>query len=254
MRTLLNRKLIGALALGTLTLATGSYAAAPLPETTYAKVIDADTAHLNSLVELAKTKKGIPGRIKATAMLLAVYSQDNLTGKDADKMAAVRAQALKVAEAVAKKDTAATASAVAGLKGIAADAKADKKPAKLAAMHKLDLRELMDLFGASAGGGMNIEKDIRSMKKDGVKDVALAELVGARTAALADLTLELPPAFGGKKKKDDWDRWTKDMKAISVDITAEAAKGAKADMAKLKKLMGGLDGSCTNCHNVFRED
>jgi hypothetical protein len=58
---------------------------------------------LNKLLELSKTKK-VGGRMAATAALLAVTTNSQLEGKDAGKMAGLRAGAVKVAEAVAKKD------------------------------------------------------------------------------------------------------------------------------------------------------
>lgn len=256
MRIALCRRLLCASALAVLTFAvTTSAAAPPPPEESYAKVIDADIAHLEQLIELSKTKKVALGRFKATAMLIAAHCQDNMKGKDANRMAALRAAALKVAEAAAKKgNEAATHKAVAALRTVTPDANADKKPLKLSGMYKLDLMEVMDQFGGSNGGGMNMEKDIRTMKgKDGVKDVNAAELIGMRTIAISEFTFEILPEFGAKKKKEDWDRWTHEMKDYATEIVAESTKGAKADLGKLKTLMGKLDASCVSCHNVFRD-
>jgi hypothetical protein len=250
------RKLACAFTLGGLTFAAALNAAAPLPAETYTKVIDADVAHLVSVIESAKankTKKGLPGIAKATAALIALHAQENLDGKDGDKMAAVRAGAMKVVEMLGKKDLDGAEKAAVTLKS-GGEKSADKKPAKIASVAKLDLHDIMHLFGRNTGGGMNLEADIRTMKKDGIKDLKLAELVGARTAAIADFTMELPPEFSGKKKKSDWDGWTKDMKTSAVEFATEAAKGTKADAAKLKKIVTALDASCTNCHNIFRDD
>jgi hypothetical protein len=242
------RLLAGAAALGCLTLAVGAAApdAAPAPD----RAVAADMDHLKKLFELSKTKKKLEGRVKATAMLIAGYAQDNLGGKDGDKYAGLRAGALKVAEAAAKKDLAAAETAV----GEMATAKGDKKPLELATMNKIDLHDIMHLFGGSVGGGMNLEKDIRAAKKDGVKDVKAAEVIGLRVAKISDYTLALPPELGGKKTKADWDKWTNLMKTQSIELAAEAAKGDKADLAKLKKSMNALDATCTNCHNTFRDD
>lgn len=249
------RRLAGtaALAAGLVVAAADSTAKAPPPAAAVEKTIAADTEHLKHLFDLAKTKKKMEGRIKATAMLIAQYGQDGLAGKDADKMAATRAQALKVAEAIAKKNVPGAQEAAAGLAAVTADAKADKKPMKLSTMNKLELHEVMDLFGGATGGGMNLEKDIREAKKNGPKDAAAAAVIGTRTAALADYTLELPPQFGGKKTAGDWEKWSKDMKKQATDIATEASK-ASPDMAKLKKMFSGLDGTCANCHNVFRDE
>ena len=76
----------------------------------------------------------------------------------------------------------------------------------------------------------------------------------ARSAVLAEFTLVTPPEFGGKKKKEDWDKWSKQMKDESVALAAEAAKGAGADKAKMKKMLVGLDRTCVACHDVFRDE
>ena len=222
-----------------------------LPEGTAAKAIEADTAHLAKLFELTKTKKKLEGRVKSTALLIAGYAQSELGGKDGAKMAGVRDQAVKIAEAIAKKDM---AGAEAATKGLAtAKGSAGGKELDLSKQAKLELAELMDLFGGSGAGGMNLEKDIRAGRKEiSAKD---AELIGARVMVLAEYTAKLPPEFDAAKKKtpDAWERWSSQMKKTAGDIATEAAKGAKADAARLKKLMSGLDGTCTNCHNVFRE-
>lgn len=247
------RRLLGMVSLAAcICLGSTISGAGPLPAETYSKVVEADISHLEQLVELAKTKKGIPGRVKATAMLIATYAQDNISGKDADLMAALRAAALKVAESASKKNI--DAAAIAALKSVKPDANANKQPMKLHSLHKLDLHEVMDLFAASTGGGMNIEKDIREMKKSGVRDVKDAEIIAARTMAIADLALELTPEFSAKRKKEDWDRLMKEMKSIATDLGVEAAKGNKADPVKLKKTITALDANCVNCHGIFRDD
>jgi len=245
----MRRRLLGAAAVASLAfLASTTTGAGPLPAESYSRETEADIAHLEQLVELAKTKKGVPGRMKATAMLIAANAQSNLA--DA-KMVALRDQALKVAEMAAKKNVDGAAKEIALLKSPPAGG--DKAPVKLATMHKLDLAEVMNLFGAAAAGGMNIEKDLRDMKKNGVKDAKLAELVGARSVAISDFALELPPEFTAKKKKSDWDGWTNDMKTHGTALATEASKGTKADAAKMKDSAGKLDASCVNCHNVFRD-
>jgi hypothetical protein len=213
--------------------------------------IEADTAHLMKLFELAKTKKKIEGRIKATALLIAAHAQGHLDGPNADRMAGLQAQALKVAEAAAKKDLAAAEAAakdLAGAKG------GDKKPVNLSKQAKIELVEVMDLYGGAIGGGMNIEKDIRDAKRNGPKDAKSAELIGARSAAMAAIYVDLLPELGGKKTKEEWVRLSNLAVKQSADVAAEGAKGEKADLAKLKKMLGQLDATCTNCHNTFRDE
>ncbi|QEL13169.1 cytochrome c [Limnoglobus roseus] len=218
------------------------------------KAIEADTAHLSKLVELAGKKK-VGGRPKATAVLVALYAEDNLGGKDAAKMATLRDEALKIAE---KSKTIGTLGAeVKALSAVTANPKADVKPMgaqKIIEKTKLDLTEVMDLFGGATAGGMNLEKDIREMKKDGVKNTPAAELLGARSAVLAELTMHLPNDKAGGANKKVWDGYSMDMKKLSQEIATEAAKGSKANLATIKTTVGKLDAACTNCHNKFRAD
>ncbi len=218
------------------------------------KAIEADTAHLGKLVELAKAKKKVGGRVKSTAVLLAMNADENLAGKDGAKMAALRDAALKIAgksktPAEVGPDVEALAKLPAGKAGEKA-----MGAEKIIAATKLDLAEVMDLFGGATGGGMNLEKDIQAIKKEGVKNLPAAELIGARSAVLAELTIHLPndKATGANKKA--WDDYSLDMKKWGQDIAKEAAKGKTADLAKLKMAAGKLDASCTNCHNKFRAD
>lgn len=241
-------------------LATAVVAADPsLSADLSGKAIEADLAHLGKLVDLAKTKK-VGGRVKAAAVLLALYSQDQMAGKDGAKMAGLRDAALKFAakaksSTVITKDAAGFATDAAALAKAApaAGAKAVDLP-KIIEETKLELHEVMDLFGSSAGGGMNLEKDIQAIKKNGVTNVAAAELIGARTALLADLTLHMPNDKAGGANKKAWEDYSKEMKKFSLDLAAEAAKGTKADLAKMKMAASKLDASCTNCHNKFRAD
>lgn len=256
MRTLWIRRLAGVVVLSAAvtTAAADPAPAGIIPPSAAELAIENDTAHLKKLFELAKTKKKIEGRIKATAVLIATYAQDGMGGPNADKLAAVRAQALKVAEAAAAKNLKAAQAEAEELPNPKSAAGADHKPVDLSKQAKLELHEVMDLFGGSAGGGLNLEKDIREAKKNGPKDAKSAELIGARSTALATLYIQLMPELGGKKTKEDWVKWSTQARKQAADITAEAAKGSRADLAKIKKQMGALDATCTNCHNTFRDE
>lgn len=68
------------------------------------------------------------------------------------------------------------------------------------------------------------------------------------TLAVADVTLAAAPKKdAGKKKAKDWIKWTQEMR--------EAAAGlAKAtDPQKIQTISKNLDGSCSSCHEVFRQ-
>lgn len=250
MRPTLNRRLAGAAAVAALAglAAAVSEAKGPLAEATYPKVVEADIAHLTKLADTVKTKKTVLGRMRVTAALLAAYAQDS----GDPKLAGVHAAALKVAAAAGKKD--ATAAAAAAKELAAAKGGETVKPVDVVKETKIDISDIMHVMGGATGGGLSTEKDIKDWMKKGVTDVKAAEVQAARSAVLADFTLVSPPEFGGKKKKEDWEKWSADMKKISVEAATEAAKGDKADKAKLKKLFSGIDAACTNCHNVFKDE
>lgn len=254
MRSKMLRRLFGASVLAVL-VGVVTAADPALSTATAGKAVEADIAHLNQVIELSKTKK-VGGRVKASAMLLAAYAEENLTGKDGAKMATLRAEALKIAVAAKAKDMATAGTAAKGLTGLKADDKANAKAMKIEDLIKksdLGIGEVMDMFGGSTGGGFNIEKDLREIKKNGVKNTDAVELLGARTNAIAAYTLELRPAAANGAAKKDWDNWSMEMKKLSTDLATEAAKGKAADLAKLKKIATSLDANCTNCHNKFKD-
>lgn len=254
MRSKMLRRLFGASVLAVL-VGVVTAADPAISTATAGKAVEADIAHLNQVIELSKTKK-VGGRVKASAMLLAAYAEENLTGKDGAKMATLRAEALKIAVAAKAKDMATAGTAAKGLTGLKADDKANAKAMKIEDLIKksdLGIGEVMDMFGGSTGGGFNIEKDLREIKKNGVKNTDAVELLGARTNAIAAYTLELRPAAANGAAKKDWDNWSMEMKKLSTDLATEAAKGKAADLAKLKKIATSLDANCTNCHNKFKD-
>src|SRR5689334_8973357 len=85
-----------ALALGLSALAY-AHAAGPLADAAYRKVLDADIAALNQLLNNGKPERGAMSTIKPLAILTAANAKH--AGKDG-----VAAAAVKVAEAAAKKD------------------------------------------------------------------------------------------------------------------------------------------------------
>ncbi len=222
--------------------------AKPIPEAVAAKVMAADIAFLKKGLSGTPEKRAVP-TLKAVAMLVAQNAQAGMKGDQAEHMAGVRDQALKVAAAIAKKDYTAAKEVAAGL----ADAKGgDGKPLDLATLHKFDLAEVMSTFRATKVGGMNLQKDIETMAKK-VTDVDAAGIVGGRVAAIAAYSKVLPPAeVAGDAKKKQWAEWNDEMATLGQFLAAEAAKGAKADKAVLQKKSSALEMNCKACHEVFR--
>lgn len=231
-------------------LATPSTAKDPLPDGTAAKVIAADIEFLKAGLAEKPDKPGTIARLKGGAMLLALTAQNNLDGKDADKMAGLRAQAIKVAEALTAKKVADATTLAASLPAATGG---DKKPLKLHEQSKFDLSELMSVFGSAKSGGMNIEADFKAAEK-AIKDPAALEVQAARVALIAQYTLDMPAGTAeGATKRKLWDDLSKDMHKMGLETAAEAAKGAKADAAKLKKLAASINLNCKTCHEKFRD-
>ena len=106
----------------------------------------------------------------------------------------------------------------------------------------------------SKAGSLNIEADLKAAEKS-IKDVAVVEVQAARSALIAQYSLDMPPsgAESGAKRKQ-WDDLAKESLKLGLEASAEAAKGAKADTAKLKKAVGAVLLNCASCHKTFRDN
>lgn len=222
---------------------TGTAADTKLPPDVATGLVERDIAYLQK--ELAKTpeKRAVP-TLKTTAMLLALHAQESGQG-------GLRDQALKVAEALAKKDYAAAKTAAAGLKPGAAG-KADA--VNLHEKHNFDLAELMSVYRNSTVGGRNMEKDIRTQAKKVTDPKLLADL-GARIVLVSHYTAKMPAekAAANPSNKKKWDGYSNDTEKLAAEVATEAAKGAGANNTDLAKKLKALDASCTACHNEFRD-
>ena len=232
-----------ALAAGLCLLAASAPAAPPdLPKDSYKRAIEADIASIQKLLNGGMPEKRAANTIKAEAMMLALYGE--ATGN-----AALTSQALRVAEAMAKKDW---KGADALAKGLSSPKAGPGPKGPLHEQAKFDLDAAMSPFRLGKVGGLNIEADIRSGAKGNPVKGPEAELLAVRTAAIGAYAAHYPnekAATGANKAK--WDKLTKEMIDISKQI-AEEAKGG-ANQAKLTGLFKRLDATCTNCHNDFRD-
>jgi hypothetical protein len=158
---------------------------------------------------------------------------------------------LKVAGAFEKKDTA-------GAKKQAEEIA--KKVAMDDLMHLFALRTKKGLGVGSKPGLVSpdgIERKLMDLAKKpldatqlAAESQALTEM-GYSMAALAHITLAKPPDKDeGKKKKKDWVAWSGELQQLALDFAA-AAKDKKA--ADLHKIARAADGTCTKCHDIFRE-
>jgi hypothetical protein len=242
------RPLAGGAALAAgLWLLTAAAAAPPdLPKEAYKAAIEADIDTIQKLLNGGMPDKRAVPTIKAQAMILAVYGE--ATGN-----AALTAQALKVAEELAKKP--------ADFKAADAAAKELSNPkggtppkGPIHTLHRFDLADAMAAFRLGKVGGLNIEADIREGAKKQAADPKAAQLLATRTAVIGEFTVQMPveKATANPGNKAKWDKLSKEMIAISKEIAEEAGKGG-ADPKKLGALYRKLDTNCTNCHNDFRD-
>lgn len=250
----------GALAVALCVISAPATADTPtLPKESYKKAADTDLKFLQDRVgDLAKKQaagmKTLDGQVKpalGVALMLSVYG-------DALGDAALKADAIKVAEAIAKKDF----KAADGLaQKLAVKPGTPGKPSALPKPFKEDLMlaAAMSPFRGSSVGGLGIDKDIKDMTKsmNAAKiDPAAVEILAVRSAVINAYGFHSPndKAKTNATSQKQWEKWAKESIDVSNDLAAEAGKGAKADEKKLKTLLTNLNARCTDCHNKFRDD
>ena len=223
-----------ALVAGLCFLAVSAATPADLPKETVKKATTADIAALQKFVEdiasePAKNKKYIAGA-KGLAAVLIVRGEGS---------------AGKVGLALGKKDYKGAVEAAKGL----GSGTGDKTT------FEWELDDVMAPFKPTRSGGLNMEKDIKDAAKAGKIDAAAAEMIGARSAVLGDLTVKLPndKAKTNPSMVAKWEKWSKEMAAAGKDLAEEGGKGATADQKKLTATLKKLDTTCINCHNEFRD-
>ena len=220
------------------------------PAVSTTAVTESDIAFLKKGLS-KKPKDSELNTLKATAMMLALYSQNSMNGPDGAKAAGQRDQALLIAAALKKKDFPA---AKAALEGLTTAKEGDSKAIlKLEEQHGFDLNELMSQFALGRSGGRHIEADLKAQATK-VTDLKLAADLAARVVTIGQYTAVMLPAdaVGAKKKK--WDDLSVEMINLGTEAATEAAKGAKADKAVLAKKLAAINLNCKSCHDVFRNN
>ena len=240
-----------ALAAGLWFLSAAAAAPPALAKDTYKKAAEADIAQLQKHIDHilstpADTKRYAP-TARGLAMMLAMYGE-------ASGDAALRDDALKVAEVLGKKDFKAAGDQAKKLafKGGAGPLKATE----LWTMHKYSLDEVMSPFRGGMVGGANIEKDIRAIRDGKIAvDPAAVEILAARTAVISDYAAHFPndKALVNDQNKADWIKLSKDALDLSKKLADEAAK-KKPDEREIVKTIKALDAKCVVCHNKYRDD
>jgi hypothetical protein len=220
-----------------------SAADTPLPAPDATALVAAEAEYLTT--KLGNMPNNAPRTLKTTAMLIALVAQEQ---GDTD----LRDKAVAVAEAIAKKDYAGAQKLAKELPPLKPGGKVS--PIDLTQKANFDLTDLMDVFRLDRGkGGRSHEKEVRDHAKK-IPDPKKAALLAYKIAKIADYTeVMVPTSLGGKKTKENWTKYSQEMRdlAMKAGQAAAGAKGMdKAATAAFKK----LDANCTACHNIFRDD
>jgi Cytochrome C' len=217
----------------------------------------------------AEAKKDWTGKLQNTGLLVAVITQSTKQGGNAGQLAAARAAALQLSDAVEKGqlDAAKTqAAALASLKG-----SGPGNPPAADLDDKVELEGVMNLLRLRSKGGLGfgLKPPAGAATADGIEakvmglakrplpaadlkkqadDIVRSAHILAAVSEVSDL--HTPKKKMGDKDPKDWTTWTKDMRDASLQL-AEAAK--KNDPAAVKAAASKLNSSCNNCHGTFRD-
>jgi cytochrome c556 len=230
-----------------------------LPTNAYKKTADADLKFLQDrLSTLAKKQaagdKILDGQMKpalGVALMLSAYG-------DALGDPALKADAIKVAEAINKKEF----KEAEGLaKKLTVKPGKAGKPGPLPKPFKdeLMLAAVMNPFRGSTVGGLNIDREIKDMTKTmnpAKIDVPAVEILAVRSAVINAYGFHYPnqKATVNDANKKLWEKLSAESVDLSKQIVTEAGKGNKADEKKIRTLLTNLNARCTDCHNKFRDD
>jgi hypothetical protein len=177
---------------------------------------------------------------------------------DAQGDAALKADAQKVAEEIAKKNFKG-ANDLAQKLAVKPGKPGKPQPVPRPFKDELMLASVMSPFRGGSVGGLNIDRDIKDLTKSmgATKiDPAHVEILAVRSAVINAYGFHVP---NDKAKVNDankklWEKWSAESTELSKQIATEAGKGKTADEKKLKALLTNLNRSCTDCHNKFRDD
>jgi hypothetical protein len=146
-----------------------------------------------------------------------------------------------------------------------------KAQAKASAGKIEDLEEVMNLFAlrkADGKGGEGIGPKPGAIKPDGIEaklqnltkrvlpnelknDNAALQRMAYIAAAIAEIAQSKCPVDKkmGEKDPAEWKKWSEEMSASALELAKSIKAGNATDV---KKVALRLDGTCRNCHGVFR--
>lgn len=228
-----------------------------VPATAVGDLVKDDTKVVMDVAKKAKIEKKDVKLAKVATLSLAVTAEAAVkAGKDADKMAAVHGQAMKVLEALGKDDGISDfKKEAAGLASPSGSAgKGDAAQILWDAENKDYDRDLaMQLFKSTRAGGLGYEKKIKDGAEKGVtaKDLSDLTLVSYKVAMLAQVIAKVGPSKsqGGQKTPENWQKYAASLESSSLEA-GEAA--SKKNLAGVKTALGKIDAACVKCHEIFK--
>jgi len=256
------RPLLVAAALGLgLALLTSAGAADPPTDAEFRAMVDQDARIIQKAADAVdqaanpKERKVVARNagsgIKSSALLMATYANDRITGtnKAADaQAAAIRDEAIKIYKLAADGNFKGAAAAAKDLTTVkpAADA---KKIDVTKDLGELTQKEVMHNFLKTSQFGTNAEADIIANAKKAAAKPADTALIAHRVLAMGELNKGIVKADNAADKKK-WEEYnTKMIKATEALLAASQKKGSAADLAKAYT---AVNASCTACHDDFK--
>jgi hypothetical protein len=216
-------------------------------------MLKADAALIaETITDKKLTAKSAAKKAQAAAIMIAAYAQDGIRSGSGDvkKLAGLRDEALALAKKIY--DEGSPSPAKDAKLSIDAAKGGDPKPKKLVEPELVDV--VMKMFSSSdKTGGLRIEKSLRDLtRKTSLAKSDFEELtpLAYKVAMIGVVTEELAPPAAGKKKPEDWVKWSKDMTDAALKVGEAATKG---DEKMAKAGLRELENSCVNCHNIFRD-
>jgi cytochrome c' len=205
-------------------------------------------------------------KVRATAVLIASRAQNGRGARDPRERVALRDNALKMQKALGEGQLVVARKLAADLLDMSETA-GDPRPVPLNDI--LELEDVERLMKIRRVGGLGFDPPGRPGNPDGIElkmikltlrpltaaelDADGAELARAAavTAGMADLLdAYAPTKKEGKRDPKDWKAHTDEMRAGAADLEGAAkARDAKGVRAAAVRLFG----SCSACHEVFRE-
>jgi hypothetical protein len=253
-RTLL---VAAALATGLVLFGTAGAADAPTDAEFSALVVHdakilAAAADAGMMAKSAKDKaaKNAANGIKSSALLVATYANERITGSDKGndgQAAAVRDMALKAYKAASDGNFKEVADIAKGLP-IAKSTADAKKIDVIQAVGDLTPKEVMHTFHktGSPSFGSNAEADIQANAKKATAKPAEAAEIARRVLALGDISKVVKKGENAAEKKT-WDDYNAQMIKSAEDLLAVSKK--KSTAADLQKAFTAVNSRCTACHD-----